>query len=167
MATLRLSSYKGPRPKETFQSQLTEAEIEDRLKLYKKIDNVEEIAKLPLNTHIRYFSVTKDDKGKKIKKFRLGGFLNNKDNYDKYIVLTTKNISWSVDTKTSILYRKFKDDEIDKNINIEKHQTEIFKDENMKIKDNYEKLQKAYNDLVDKYTRLKDKYDKTKTNTVR
>jgi hypothetical protein len=164
---LRLSSYKGPRPKDTYQSKLTEADSEDKLKMYKKIDHIEDIAKLPLNTHIRYFSVTKDNDGKKIKKFRLGGYLNNKDNYDKYIILTNKNVSWSVDTKTSILYRKLKDEEIDKNINIEKQQTEVFKDENSKLKDNYEKLQKAYHELVDKYTRLKDKYDKTKTNTAR
>ena len=166
--TIRLSSYKGPRPKETFQSQMTEAEIEDKLKLYKKIDNIEELAKLPLTTHLRYYSVTKDDKGKKIKKFRLGGFLNNKDEYDKYIILTNnKGLSWSVDTKTSILYRKLKDEEVEKNINVEKQQTEIFKDENSKLKDNYLKLEKAYHELIDKYTRLKEKYDKTKTNTVR
>jgi hypothetical protein len=163
----RLSSYKGTRPTDTYQSKLTDADIEEKLKLYKKIDTIDELTKLPLNTHIRYFSVTKDDKGKKIKKFRLGGFLNNKDNYDKYIILTNKNVSWSVDTKTSILYRKLKDEEIDKNINIEKQQTEVFKDENTKLKENYEKLQKAYHELVDKYTRLKDKYDKTKTNTAR
>jgi len=165
--TLRLSSYKGPRPEATYQSRMTEAEIEEKLRMYKKIDSLEELAKLPLNTHIRYFSVTKDAKGKKEKKFRLGGFLNNKDNYDKYVVLTNKNLSWSVDTKTSILYRKLRDDEIDKNINIEKQQTEMFKDENSKLKENYVKLEKAYHELIDKYTRLKDKYDKTKTNTVR
>jgi len=165
--TLRLSSYKGPRPKDTYQSKMTEAEIEDKLKMYKKIDNVEEITKLPLNTHFRYFSVTKDDKGKKIKKFRLGGFLSNKDNYDKYVILTNKNISWSVDTQHSILYRKLRDDEIDTNINIEKQQTEIAINENNKLKDKYEKLEKAYYELIDKYTRLKEKYDKTKTNSVR
>ena len=165
--SLRLSSYKGARPTDTYQSKLTEADIEEKLKMYKKINNVEEITKLPLNTHFRYFSVTKDDKGNKIKKFRLGGFLNNKDNYDKYIILTNKNVSWSVDTKTSILYRKLKDDEIDKNINKEKEQTEAFKDENTKLKDKYDKLTKEYYDLVDKYTRLKEKYEKTKTQSVR
>ena len=86
----RLSSYKGTRPTDTYQSKLTDADIEEKLKLYKKIDTIDELTKLPLNTHIRYFSVTKDDKGKKIKKFRLGGFLNNKDNYDKYIILTNR-----------------------------------------------------------------------------
>jgi len=167
MSTLRLSSYKGARPTDTYQSKLTDADIEEKLKMYKKIDNVEEIAKLPLNTHIRYFSVTKDDKGKKIKKFRLGGFLNNKDNYDKYIILTNKNVSWSVDTKTSILYRKFKDEEINQNITKEKEQTEVFKDEATKLKENYEKLQTAYHELIDKYTKLKNKYEKTKTQSVR
>jgi len=163
----RLSSYKGPRFTDTYQSKLNDADIEEKLKMYKKIENIEEITKLPLNTHFRYFSVTKDDKGKKIKKFRLGGFLNNKDNYDKYIILTNKNVSWSVDTKTSILYRKLKDEEIDKNINKEKEQTEVFKDENTKLKDKYDKLAKEYYELVDKYTRLKDKYEKTKTQSVR
>ena len=163
----KLSSYKGPRQTDTYQSKLTEADIEEKLKMYKKIDSVDEIAKLPLNTHIRYFSVIKDDKGKKIKKFRLGGFLNNKDNFDKYIILTNKNVSWSVDTKTSILYRKLKDEEIDQNINKEKQQTEVFKDENSKLKDKYDRLEKAYHELVDKYTRLKDKYEKTKTQSVR
>jgi hypothetical protein len=163
----KLSSYKGPRQTDTYQSKLTEADIEEKLKMYKKIESVDEIAKLPLNTHIRYFSVTKDDKGKKIKKFRLGGFLNNKDNFDKYIILTNKNVSWSVDTKTSILYRKLKDEEIDQNINKEKQQTEVFKDENGKLKDKYDRLEKAYHELVDKYTRLKDKYEKTKTMSVR
>ena len=83
--TIPLSSSKISKQKVTYQSKLTDAEIEEKLKLYKKLDSIEEIPKLPLNTHIRYFSVTKDPSGKKIKQFRLGGFLDNKDNYDKYI----------------------------------------------------------------------------------
>jgi predicted nuclease with TOPRIM domain len=97
----------------------------------------------------------------------LGGFLLNKDNYDKYVILSNKNISWSVDTQHSILYRKLKDDEIDKNINIEKEQTELFVKENGKLQEKYDKLEKAYYELIDKYTRLKEKYEKTKTNTAR
>jgi len=162
--TLRLSSYKGPRPEVTYQSRMTDAEIQEKLKMYKKIDNVEDIAKLPLNTHIRYFSVTKDAKGKKEKKFRLGGFLNNKDNYDKYIILTNKALSWSVDTQTSILYRKLNDEEIDKNIT---NQTEVADNEIKKLKDKYSKLEKAYFELTDKYTILKQKYERTKTNSAR
>jgi hypothetical protein len=165
--TIRLSSSKVPKQEVTYQSRLTNAEIEEKLKLYKKLDSLEELSKLPLNTHIRYFSVTKDPSGKKIKQFRLGGFLDNKDNYDKYIILTNKNVSWSVNTQTSILYRKLKDEEIDKNINV---QTEIAQNADIelkKINEKYSKLEKAYFELTDKYTRLKDKYEKTKTNTIR
>ena len=162
--TLKLSSYTGPRNDNSYQSKLNEDDIEERLKLYKKI-SADDIPKLPLNiTHIRYFSVTKDDKGKKVKKFRLGGFLVNKDKSDKYIILTNKGISWSVDTQKSILYRKLNDNEIQQTI---EEQTEIAGNENKKLKDNYEKLQKAYYELVDKYHRLKEKYEKTKTQSQR
>ncbi len=161
--TIRLTSYKGPRPDVTYQSRMTEAEIDEKLKMYKKIENIEELSKLPLNTHIRYFSVTNEN-NKKVKKFRLGGFLENKDNYDKYIVLSNKSLSWSVDTKTSILYRRLRDDEIQKNIEL---QTEAADMEFNKLKEKYGKLEKAYFELTDKYTRLKEKYEKTKTNSVR
>jgi len=164
--TMRLSSYKGPRPQNTYQSKLTETEIEDKLKMYQKIENVNEIAKIPLGTHIRYFSIVKEN-NKKIKKFRLGGFLEKKDDYDKYIILTNKNLSWSVDTQNSILYRKLKDEEIDKTQKKLKAQTEMADDELNKYKDKYNKLEKAYYELIDKYTRLKEKYEKTKTNTIR
>jgi len=164
--TIRLSSYKGPRPQNTYQSKLTENEIEDKLKMYKKIENITEISKIPLGTHIRYFSIVKEN-NKKIKKFRLGGFLDNKDNYDKYIILNNKSLAWSVDTQNSILYRKLKDDEIEKTQKKLQAQTEIADDELKKYKDKYNKLEKAYFELTDKYTRLKEKYEKTKTNTIR
>jgi predicted nuclease with TOPRIM domain len=163
----RLSSSKIPKKEVTYQSKLTDADIEEKLKLYKKIDSLEELTKLPLGTHFRYFSVTKDPSGKKIKQFRLGGFLNNKDNYDKYIILTNKNVSWSVNTQTCILYRKLKDEEIDKNINQQTELANNADNELNKIKDKYSKLEKAYYELTDKYTRLKEKYEKTKTNTIR
>ena len=165
--TIRLSSSKIPKQEVTYQSRLTDAEIEEKLKLYKKLDSLEDLSKLPLNTHIRYFSITKDPSGKKLKQFRLGGFLDNKDNYDKYIILSNKNVSWSVNTQTSILYRKLKDEEIDKNINVQTEIAQNADNELKKLKEKYSKLEKAYFELTDKYTRLKDKYEKTKTNTIR
>ena len=161
--TARLSSYKGPRPVSTYQSKLTEAEIEEKLKLYQKIEKLEELSKIPLGTHIRYYSIIKDN-NKKIKKFRLGGFLENKDNYDKYIILTNRKISWSVNTKESILYRKMTDEEIAKNVD---NKTEHVTNENKKLAENYEKLKKEYYDIVDKYHRLKAKYEKIKTQSER
>lgn len=86
------------RPKTTAQDKLTPKEIQDLLADYVEVENIKDV---PLDTHIRYFL---KDKGKKL--FRTGGFLVNKRESDKYIILTNRKISWSVDTKKSILFRK-------------------------------------------------------------
>jgi len=124
----RLSNDKTyKRPKTTFQETLSKEEIEEKLKDYIK---VEDINKVPLNTHIRYFQV---DEKTNDKVFRLGGFLINKDNSDKYIVLGNGSQSWSVQISNSILYKKksvddmkLEYDEIIKNMQkkIDKYKTE-------------------------------------------
>jgi hypothetical protein len=53
-----------------------------------------------------------NNKGELKKVFRLGGQLQNKDNADKYIVLSNGNITWTVQMETSILYRKMTLEEI-------------------------------------------------------
>ena len=88
----------------------------------------------------------------------------NKDNYDKYIILTNRKFSWSVNTKESILYRKMTDEEISKNVD---NKTEHATNENKKLAENYEKLKKEYYDIVDKYHRLKAKYEQIKTRSER
>ena len=66
---------------------------------------------------------------KKTKAFRLGGFLVNKNNYEKYVILSNvpdvggvnpNKKTWSVNTQKSIFYRKQTKDEIN-----EEHQEEI------------------------------------------
>jgi hypothetical protein len=99
--TKRLSrdtSYQ--RPKKTYQDKLTPDEIEEKLEEYVKI---EDINKVPLNSHIRYFTLN-DKTGKK--EFRLGGFLTNRDQSDKYVILSNGTISWSVQTLNSIFFKK-------------------------------------------------------------
>lgn len=99
--TKRLSrdtSYQ--RPKKTYQDKLTPDEIEEKLEEYVK---VEDISKVPLNSHIRYFTLN-DKTGKK--EFRLGGFLSNRDQPDKYVILSNGTISWSVQTLNSIFFKK-------------------------------------------------------------
>lgn len=99
--TKRLSrdtSYQ--RPKKTYQDKLTPDEIEEKLEEYVKI---EDINKVPLNSHIRYFTLN-DKTGKK--EFRLGGFLSNRDQSDKYVILSNGTISWSVQTLNSIFFKK-------------------------------------------------------------
>jgi len=91
------TSYK--RPKKTIQEQLTAEEIAERLQGYERVDDIIEV---PLNTHLRYF--TMEDDGKQV--FRMGGFLQNKQNADKYVYLSNGSISWSVQTDKTIFFRK-------------------------------------------------------------
>nr|QFG73983.1 MAG: hypothetical protein [Megaviridae environmental sample] len=103
------------RPERTYQQKLTEDDIKEKLADYER---VEDITKIPINTHIRYFAYLQDDENpKKLKRaFRMGGFLKNKDNCEKYIILSNGSKSWSVNSEKSILYRKLKPNEImDKN----------------------------------------------------
>ncbi len=77
------------RPKLTFQDTI-QKNYQDYLNGY---DDVIDISKIPLETHIRYISLDKNNK----KVFRLGGFLKykNKD----YIVLGSSDTKWSVPIK--------------------------------------------------------------------
>lgn len=90
-------SYK--RPKITYQEKLSAEEIQEKLQGYIKVDN---IAEVPLNTHIRYFT-TKSD-GTQV--FRTGGFLDNKNESDKYIMLSNGKNKWSVQVKNTVFFRK-------------------------------------------------------------
>lgn len=94
----RDKTYK--RPKTTYQDTLSKAEINDKLEDYVKVDD---ISKVPVKTHLRYFAI---DKETKQKHFRLGGFLMNKDNCDKYVVLGNGANSWSVQVKDTEFFKK-------------------------------------------------------------
>lgn len=91
------TSYK--RPKVTYQEALTADEIADKLQGYEKVDDISEV---PLNTHIRYF-VKRKDGGQD---FRTGGFLYNKQNPDRYIMLSNGKNIWSVQVKGTTFFRK-------------------------------------------------------------
>ena len=87
------------RPKITYQEKLTEDEISDKLQGYAKVDN---IADVPINTHLRYISTQPD--GSQV--FRTGGFLQNKQNADIYVMLQNGKVSWSVQTADTVFFRK-------------------------------------------------------------
>lgn len=118
------------RPKKTFQDKLTPKQIQELLIDYIEVDNIKDV---PIDTHIRYFV---KDKGKKL--FRTGGFLLNKAKSDEYIVLTNRKISWSVDTKKSIIFRKLSSVELNEIHEEEKNELKniikILHKENKKIK---------------------------------
>ena len=99
------------RPKKTIQDKLTPTEIKEKLEDYLEVSNLKNV---PIGSHLRYF--TKKD-GKKV--FRLGGYLVNNSNSDKYIVLSTdtsplnyNRVTWSVQVKDSIFFRKLSLEEI-------------------------------------------------------
>ena len=105
----RISKDDYKRPKHTIQDKMTEDEIEEKLEDYIEI---EDIFKVPLNSHIRYYTLIPGKDGEIKKAFRLGGQLKNKDNADKYIILSNGKVTWTVQMETSILYRKMTLEEI-------------------------------------------------------
>jgi len=90
------TSYK--RPKITIQESLTAEEIAEKLEGYEKVDDISEV---PLNTHIRYFVNDGDNQ-----LFRTGGFLYNKSNADKYVMLSNGKSIWSVQVENATFFRK-------------------------------------------------------------
>jgi hypothetical protein len=141
----RLGKDDYTRPKKTKTDKLTATEIKELLENYIE---VEDISKVPLNTHLRYFTEKKNEKTKKKEKvFRMGGFLTNKNNYDKYVILATSpntgytngnTKTWSVNTLTSKFYKKLTYDEMkeqyEDEIEDQHDQIDLLKKENKKLK---------------------------------
>ena len=108
--TTRLNRDKYERPQTTFQETLTKDDIKEKLIGYEK---VADISKVPINTHIRYFSYVEDPATRKVNKvFRMGGFLYRKENADQYVVLSNGKSTWSVNSKKSCFFRKMKPEEV-------------------------------------------------------
>ena len=91
-----------------------------------------------------------------MKVFRLGGFLVNKNNYDKYVILSNvpesgvinnNKKTWSVNTQTSIFYRKQSLDEI----------KEQYRDELEELYEEVDSLKKQMKKLKTENTKLKTK----------
>ena len=141
----RLGKDEYDRPNKTKTDNLSATEIKELLENYIE---VEDISKVPLNTHLRYFAEKKNEKtNKKEKVFRMGGFLVNKNNYDKYVVLATapntgmsnsNTKTWSANTLTSKFYRKLSYDEMKEQYEDELEdlyeQIELLKKDNKKLK---------------------------------
>ena len=92
------------RPKKTYQEMLSNEEIKEKLKDYKK---VVDIKKVSIGTHLRYFVIDKN----KEKHFRLGGTLNKFGDNGEYIILSNGKLNWSVQIKNSIFFQKLTEKE--------------------------------------------------------
>jgi hypothetical protein len=141
------------RPAKTLQESLTEEQIAEKLVGYVRVDS---IASVPANSHVRYFSLSTDPKTKELRKlFRLGGFVTNKDHCDEYVILSNGTKSWSVQSGTSIFFRKLTQNEAD-----EEH--------NRKLNDVMSKMASLESSLAEKnkiIERLVDTINQTKKST--
>jgi len=91
--------------KKTFTSNLTKDEINEKLQDYKLVDD---ISKVPLGTHLRYF-IMKD--GNKL--FRMGGNLKRNLDLPKFVVLVNAlGAEWTVQIKDTTFYKKMSINEI-------------------------------------------------------
>jgi hypothetical protein len=92
-----------PNPKaevKTYTQNLTEEEISKKLEDYKKVDD---IATVPLNTHLRYFITGQD--GEPV--FRMGGNLKRNLDLPKFVVLRNAvGVEWTVQVKGTTFYKK-------------------------------------------------------------
>lgn len=95
----------GYEEKKTFTSNLTKNEINEKLQDYKLVDD---ISKVPLGTHLRYF-IIKD--GNKL--FRMGGNLKRNLDLPKFVVLVNAlGTEWTVQIKDTTFYKKMSINEI-------------------------------------------------------
>ena len=117
------------RPEITYTDQLSKEDIQEKLADYSK---VEDIYKVPLGVHLRYF-VKKD--GQML--FRMGGQLFKNNGLPEYVILKSgTNAQWSVQIKDTVFYRKMN------LIEIKQEYEDIIKKKNEKIQTLKEKLKK-------------------------
>jgi hypothetical protein len=131
------------RPKKTVQDTLSNDEIKDKLKDYKKVSD---IRKVIIGTHLRYFS---KDKVTKKPVFRLGGFLTKFGDEYKYVILSNGTISWSVqNNQDTQFWSKMNSKEIIINLEteIEDKVKEEIDEKYKKLKEKNEYMLKMYED---------------------
>jgi hypothetical protein len=104
----RLNKDTYNKPSETYTERLTKDDIKEQLKDYVKVDDIKTV---PLGTHLRYFTVVG---GKQV--FRLGGYMINNNGLPNYIVLSNGKMTWSVQTKNAVFFRKLSVNEIKKEV---------------------------------------------------
>jgi hypothetical protein len=134
--TKRLSRDTNYKPTgNTYTQQLSEADIKKKLEDYIRVKK-EDVPSIPLNTHIRYFSINPKTGEKQ---FRMGGMLTKHDPNNQYIVCSNGTLSWSVQIANSIFYKKMSNNEYKEHIQTEvqdsvQDQLEVLIKENRELK---------------------------------
>ena len=82
----------------------------------------------------------------------MGGFLSNKNNPDKYVILTNGRKSWSVQVANSVFYRKMTNEEIkeeyEEELNEVKKLSKKLLKQNEKLKKFVAKLGYNYKEII-------------------
>lgn len=89
------------RPDITYTDKLSNIQIKQLLYDYEQVKNVNELMGIPPGTHLRYFEM----KDKELK-FRTGGIITVNSGLPDYIILSNGRVSWSVQAKTCIFFRR-------------------------------------------------------------
>ncbi len=92
------------RPEITYTDKLSKKEIESLLIDYEQVNDLNDV---PQGTYIRYFE---DKDG--VMKFRIGGILTIKTGLPDYCILYNNKVSWSVQIKKCIFFRRITIEEI-------------------------------------------------------
>lgn len=129
--------------KKTYQDTMSPAEIKKKLEEYKQVDD---ITKLEIGVHLRYFTINKKTGEKQ---FRLGGFLSKMDPQYRYIILQNGTLSWSVQLENTILFQKMTFAELKEEIAqkiLKKYEKKIKKleEENINLKDALKEIKKKF-----------------------
>ena len=138
------------RPDKTHQDMLSNQEIKEKLKDYKKVTD---ISKISIGTHLRYFII---DSKTKERKFRLGGILNKFGDNGEYLILSNGKVTWSVQLASSIFYQKLSENELKeemknelkKEIKKEISERDNVEKENELLKKKYKKLEEELKLMV-------------------
>ncbi len=142
------------RPPITYSEKMSKEQIRQLLIDYEEIKNIKEFNKIDSGTHLRYFE-NKDGE----LKFRTGGILTVKTGLPDYIILSNGKLSWSVQVKDCIFFRRVTSKDIK-----EEYEGELIKlkGENRGLQLIINELNKDKEDLIKKYNDLLKKYNKLK-----
>jgi len=105
---IRLGSDGFVKPLNTLQEKLTQEDINNLLEEY---EQVEDLNDLKTGTHVRYFDIVLNNEMTK-KLFRMGGTIIKLDLEKEYMVLSNGKLTWSVQLKNKIIYKKMTTEEV-------------------------------------------------------
>ncbi len=155
------------RPAKTYQDNLSNQEIKEKLKDYKKVVDIRAIS---IGTHIRYFSI---DPKTNEKVFRLGGTLNKVDPEGRFIILGNGTVSWSVQIPNTIFFQKMSENEFKEELKKELKKELMTEDidsesndlrkENKNLKkqlEQYKIMEKEFKSLLKKHDTLTEQLSK-------